>query len=265
MAGLDLLILCGPEANQRALAHKLAEGSSTIGIVVVRHGSGGKPQPMLHRLARGLAGFPLRRAWFGMLDHFERRFPSFPKSPLLEVTDVNDPAVAELAKRLRPRLTVVSGTNLLKAPLIESLARSGPVMNLHTGISPFVKGGPNCTNWCLATGNFHLIGNSVMWIDAGIDSGNLVATGQTPLDGREGLTGLHVKVMKHAHDLLRRCVRRFLNGEELPNVAQTEIGAGRLYLTKQLNAAQAARAVANFYLRYSPRPLSKAPPRLVGG
>ena len=254
-----MLILCGPEANQRALSHKLVEGRPGTEIVVVEHG-GAVARRSFGRVLRGLAGYPLRRAWFAMLAGYERRFPDFPKTPALRVADVNDPSVAALAERLRPRLTVVSGTNLLKAPLIEAL---GPVMNLHTGISPYEKGGPNCTNWCLATGDFHLIGNTVMWIDAGIDSGDLVVTEQTVLEGSESLAGLHVKVMEHAHDLLRRCVDRFLAGEELPNVPQAELGAGRLYLTRHWTARQALRAVANFHGRYG-RGTPAAPPRLVG-
>jgi len=37
--------------------------------------------------------------------------------------------------------------------------------------------------WCLAKNWLHLIGNTVMWIDPGIDSGDLLSTERTPLDG----------------------------------------------------------------------------------
>jgi methionyl-tRNA formyltransferase len=176
---------------------------------------------------------------------------------------MNDLAVRATLEKIGPELVIVSGTNLLKQPLIELLSRSGKVLNLHTGISPYVRGGPNCTNWCLATGEFELIGNSVMWIDEGIDSGNLVATEQTPLDGTESLNGLHIKVMDHAHDLMVRCAAQFVAGRALPNVPQRDLGTGRLYLTRHWTALAAARAVTNFYLRYGRRRYPAGKPRLV--
>ena len=111
--------------------------------------------------------------------------------------------------------------------------------------------------------DFELIGNTVMWIDEGIDSGNLVATEQTPLDGTETLTGLHIKVMVHAHDLMVRCAAHFVAGNPLPNVPQRNLGSGRLYLSRHWNALATAKAVRNFYLRYRGRNYPLPKPRLV--
>jgi methionyl-tRNA formyltransferase len=260
---MKLLLLCSPDANQRALAHRLAEHVQIDAIILCKQepGANSSLPRMAGRLMRGLIGLPLRKAWFGMLDHYGRAFPDFPIGPALTVTDINDPAVFDAVRSIQPTLTIVSGTNLLKQALIETIQQSGKLINLHTGISPYVRGGPNCTNWCLATGQFGLIGNTVMWIDAGIDSGNLIATEQTPLDGAESLTDLHVKVMDHAHDLLVRCVRLLANRAHLPNVPQRDLGNGRLFLTRHWNALAAARAVANFHVRY--RSARRNRPRLV--
>lgn len=249
---MKVVLLLSDDANQRALAHRVAEAVTIDAIILCRPKSPPPTGMRAHvaRLARGLCGYPLRRAWFGMLAHFDRRYPDFPKEPALCVGDVNDPQVLDEIRALAPDLAIVSGTNLLRRPLIEEIGRSGKVMNLHTGISPYVRGGPNCTNWCLATGRFDLIGNTVMWIDEGIDSGNLVATGQTPLTGRESLTELHIKVIDHAHALLLRCIELLAAGRPLPNVPQAGLGNGSLYLTRHWNAWAAARAVANFYASY---------------
>jgi methionyl-tRNA formyltransferase len=260
---MKLLLLFSPDANQRALAHRLAEQVPIEALILCRPAAGDKNSlpRMARRLVRGLVGLPLRKAWFAMLDHYAGAFPKFPIEPALTVTDINHATVFDAVQSVQPTLTIVSGTNLLKQPLIEALLRSGTVINLHTGISPYVRGGPNCTNWCLATGQFELIGNTVMWIDAGIDSGNLIATEQTPLDGTESLTQLHIKVMDHAHDLLVRSVRMLASEVELPNVPQRDLGNGRLFLTRHWNAIAAARAVANFHLRY--RSARRDRPRLV--
>lgn len=63
----------------------------------------------------------------------------------------------------------------------------------------------------------------MLWIDAGIDSGHLVATERTLLQGTDNLMELHVKVMDHAHALLVRCAERLVASERLPNVPQSAI------------------------------------------
>ena len=247
------MLLSGPGANQRALAHRIHAVCPVDALIHVRLPAPdtSRRETLARRAVRALAGYPLRRAWFTLMAHYERLYPHYPVAPLLEVDDVNDPAVVEKLEHVRPDLIVVSGTNLLRRPLIEAAAGQGArIMNLHTGISPYVRGGPNCTSWCLATGDFDLIGNTVMWIDAGIDSGNLVATERTGLTGSESLFELHLKVMEHAHALLIRCIRAFAEGRALPDVPQRELASGRLFLSRHWTATAAARAVANFYLRF---------------
>ena len=76
------------------------------------------------------------------------------------------------------------------------------ILNLHTGISPYIKGGPNCTNWCIATKQFEKIGNTIMWLDKGIDTGELLTTENTKFNSTDkSLLKIHMRVMNHAHDL----------------------------------------------------------------
>ena len=123
-------------------------------------------------------------------------------------------------------------------------------MNLHTGLSPYVRGGPNCTNWCLATGRPWLIGNTTMWIDEGIDSGDLITTECTPLNGSEGLRDLHRKVMDHAHDLVLRAMSTS-DALDRQGHPQTEIReSGDLYLTRDWTPLRAFLALCHHRLGY---------------
>lgn len=254
---MKLLLLTNPQGNQRALAHRIAAHLPLTAIVTVTPRRDWTKKPSLAKRLRTLAGrllafgpgLPLRRAWFAMLAHYDRLFPDFPVDPI-EVSDVNAPEVLALVEREQPDLVVVSGTNLLKPPLIGRIGANGRIVNLHTGISPYIKGGPNCTNWCLALRRFDLIGNTVMWLDAGIDSGAIVATERTPLSGGESLTGLQIAVMEHAHALYVRCIRLFAEGNALPSVPQDDLGKGRLFLTREWTAGPTARAVVNHRLHY---------------
>lgn len=260
---MKVLLFCDGASNQRALAHKISAQVQLAGIVEVTAPPAGKAGAgrtlSAARLARFAAGLPLRRAWFGMLADYATKYPRFPDVPLTGVSNINAPEVLDLLETVKPDLVLVSGTNLLKAPLISKIQETGRVLNLHTGISPYIKGAPNCTNWCLAIRRFDLIGNSIMWLDTGIDSGNLVATERAPLTGQESLKELHVAVMEHAHSLYTRCLRLLCEGHELANVPQDSLGRGRLFLTKHWTPQQIARATANFYFRYKGE--AKRPPK----
>lgn len=191
--------------------------------------------------------------------HYDERFPDWPAVDSSAHPSANALDLVELVERERPDLVLISGTDLLRKATLDRLPAKA--MNLHTGISPYIKGGPNCTNWALALGEFDMIGNTVMWIDAGIDSGAIIATERSPLSGRESLADLHIRVMDHAHDLYRRAVERFVQGKPLPSVPQNDIGKGRLFLSRQWNSVAMLRAAFNYRYRY--RPFSMRDIRLV--
>lgn len=246
---MKIIAVFGDASSQRALAHRLHRLVNLAHIARVRL----EPKRR-RRLVRSLTSLTfartLRAAWAGMLRRFDLRYPDWPAVSLSTHPSANDDALASLIEREKPDLVLVSGTDLLTR---ETIARfGGRIMNLHTGISPYIKGAPNCTNWALATGEFDLIGNTVMWIDGGIDSGAIVTTERTTLTGRETLSELHLKVMEHAHDLYCRAVAMFVEGRALPAVPQASIGPGRLFLMRDWNSAAMMRAVINHRFRYRP-------------
>jgi folate-dependent phosphoribosylglycinamide formyltransferase PurN len=216
-----------------------------------------KPPPnpgrrTFNRFEGYVLGGPLLAAWQQVQHRYRTKWPAFPRVPRIRVKNVNDGVTERTLDRFAPDLVLVSGTNLVSKRLIQKAQSGGGMMNLHTGLSPYVKGGPNCTNWCLAEGAFHCIGNTVMWIDAGIDTGTLILTEQTPLSGHESLTELHFAVLEHAHDAYVRAVGAFANGAELPGVPQSTIAQGRVYYNAEWTGRRMLRAEVNFARRYTP-------------
>jgi methionyl-tRNA formyltransferase len=137
--------------------------------------------------------------------------------------------------RIKPDLLMISGTSIVKKDIL-GLAIPYGIINLHTGLSPYVKGGPNCTNWCIAENKMHLIGNTVMWVDAGTDSGDLITTSLTDITGDETLLELHIKVMEHAHKIYLDAVQKIQDDKKnCPRVKQSTIAAGTVYYNKQWN------------------------------
>lgn len=254
---MKVVVLTGGQSNQRALCNKIADVCEIAAIVVSQNIAKRKPsfpqrtRTLFYRAGNRLFSRQFTEAWFQMLAAYDRRFPEFPDVPIIRVRNVNDDAVLDALAQYLPDLTVVSGTNLVGKKVITAAQKKHGLVNLHTGISPYVKGGPNCTNWCLAKGWFHLIGNTVMWLDAGIDTGRVIATEQTPLSGSETLFDLHLKVMEHAHELYVRALRRIANGDDVPSVAQDSIDAGTLFYTADWNPLEARRGLKNFRNGYA--------------
>jgi len=253
---LRVVVLTTGQPNQAALCQKLAAHCDIVAIVL----SDNRPRAAAARrwrqfrqgLASRLVGRPFRQAWQQLQQRYQASAPRFPEAPCARVSQINDPQTLETLTRHRPDRVIVSGTNLVGRGIIDWASQRGGMINLHTGLSPYMRGGPNCTNWCLAEGALHLIGNTVHWLDAGIDAGPIVATEQTPLTGHETLTDLHWKNMEHAHALCVRAVQRVAAGQPVPRVPQREIAEGRLFANRQWNGRAMRAAWANFTRSYTP-------------
>lgn len=251
---MGVVILTGNQGNQKALCNKIAKVADVSAIVI----SGNVPMKdppikkrilsYYQRVCNRLFGSYFTQAWFQMLERYDEEFPSFPDVPIVNVRNINQQETLDVLRADAPTLTVVSGTNIVGKSIIEL---SPKIINLHTGISPYVKGGPNCTNWCLAKNWLHLIGNTVMWLDRGIDTGKIISTERTELTGAESLYELHLKVMEHAHDLYVRAIVKVLEGREVPSVPQNSIGEGHLFKTKDWTPKEMRRAKRNFRQNYS--------------
>jgi len=251
---LRILLLTSDECNQWALAHRLTAIGDLVGIVFSENLVGGsaaaqQKRPALRRLTRAPFNWPFRNAWFRLLDGYREELQSAPDVSTWHVAEVNDELTSEVITNTGPDVVLVSGTNLLRSQLIahaNGSSRYGTI-NLHTGLSPYIRGGPNCTNWCLATRRPWMIGNTLMWIDEGIDSGDVLATEGTPIDGRETLLQLHRRVMDHAHDLTCRTVTAVEHGRVTPRAQESFGTSGDLYLTRDWGPRHMLRA--SLYLR----------------
>lgn len=230
---MKIVLWIGNEPNQRALANKIHSEFPLAGIIT---------ETRVHKRKITFAAIvekiysitgkfaKIKNAWLAMKDHYSVKFPKFPSVKILNVQNINSDEAYNFTKGVAPDLIIVSGTSLVKEKML-SLKPGIGILNLHTGISPYIKGGPNCTNWCIATEQFHLIGNTIMWIDAGIDSGNILTTEFTELNGEEDLPDIHLKVMEHAHALYIKAVKAVAQGNR-NSVPQNSIAEGKTYYNK---------------------------------
>lgn len=243
-------IICwvGNAPNHRALVSKLAEQFEIAGVVIDnKKTSTGKKgiayllQKFYHKWRFG----KIDAAWSSLQAHYRTKYPEWPATSLLFTDSVNSEEAYAFTQKLAPDLVVVSGTSLVREPMVSLPVPIG-IMNLHTGLSPYIKGGPNCTNWCIANNEWALIGNTIMWLSAGIDSGNIICSEQTDLKDEKELDAIHRRVMEHAHDLYLRAIAYVLHHEApYPSVPQSSLGKGKLFLTRMWTAEKKAQLLSN--------------------
>jgi methionyl-tRNA formyltransferase len=249
---LKIVVWCGSASNQKALANKIAEEFVISGIVIDNHSRAGKKKRMLQLPALLWEHFRFRKiynAWKSLLKYYDSKFPKWPDLLMLRVSSINCEQTELFTRQCQPDLIIVSGTGLIKEPLL-SMNSSIGIINLHTGLSPYVKGGPNCTNWCIARNEFQLVGNTIMWLNAGIDAGNIITSETVDIKSAGSLAEAHRIVMDHAHDLYLRTIRYLLETEPPYNsVPQSLIGKGELYLTKMWRGPRKKELLKNWEKR----------------
>jgi hypothetical protein len=249
----NIVIWCGGAPNQKALANKIAGQFRVAGIVVDEQP--GKPVsrkwPQLPALIWDRFIFrSIYGAWKNLMQVYSTRFPEWPANvPLLRVKGINSEETVKFTRQLNPDLIIVSGTALVRQPLLDIPATIG-IINLHTGLSPYVKGGPNCTNWCIANNAWHLTGNTIMWLNAGIDSGNIITTETIDIRNAVSLDDAHIRVMEHAHDLYLRAINYLLETASPYNsIPQAQLGKGKLFLNRMWTADKRKQLLRNWKKR----------------
>jgi methionyl-tRNA formyltransferase len=89
-----------------------------------------------------------------------------------DVSSVNAPETLDLVLRLMPDVIVLAGTRIVGKKLLAGLRC--PVVNIHAGITPLYRG-VHGAYWALVEGRPDLCGVTVHRVDAGIDTGAVVA------------------------------------------------------------------------------------------
>jgi hypothetical protein len=235
MSSLSVLILCGRSPRHLYVANRLCEGARVLAIVQ-ETGTRWSTRKVLrllrpaHLWRKGWRWLRDRRRYLG--DAEGRFFFGATPSRLLredlrvEVPHVDHPEVVALAERLRPDVIAVFGTSLIRGPLL-GYGRLG-IFNLHGGLSPHYRGA-DCTFWALYNGEPAQVGCTLHRIDAGIDTGALVAHVSPEVgEGDDELT-LFWRGVRDAAEAYVELLDRLERGESL---GERQPVKGRLYQVK---------------------------------
>ncbi|KAI5916661.1 formyl transferase [Thauera sp. 2A1] len=240
MSKLRLMILCGRSARHLHVANRLCQAGDAVAIVQ-ETGTEWNLRKTLRKLRPDNLA---RKAWRWLRDR--RRYTGNPEAKFFfpggnprldrpelvrEVPHINHPDVLKLARELKPDLICVFGTSLIRGELLKE-GRLG-IVNLHGGLSPEYRGA-DCTFWALYNGEPEKVGCTLHYIDAGIDTGRLIAHVSPEVKAGDSELVLFWRAVRDSAEVYAEAVERLGRGESL-GVAQP--GKGRLYQVKDRGLA----------------------------
>jgi methionyl-tRNA formyltransferase len=235
MSRLRIMILCGRSARHLHVANTLCRVGEAL-VIVQESGGEWSLKKTLKKLRPDNL---FRKVWRWLRDR--RRYSGNPEAKFFfphgeprldhpelvrEVPHINHPEVVELARELKPDLICVFGTSLIRGDLLKE-GRLG-IINLHGGLSPEYRGA-DCTFWALYNGEPEKVGCTLHYIDAGIDTGRLIA--HISPEVREGDSELELfwRAVQDSAEVYAEAISRLALGEQL---GRAQPGKGRLYQVK---------------------------------
>lgn len=98
--------------------------------------------------------------------------PSNVRSLSIRVGDISRVSLDVLAPALQSDIYVVFGASYIKRPLIDFLV-GRRALNIHMGVSPYYRG-DSCNFWAVYDGNPDLVGATIHYLSAGLDTGAIL-------------------------------------------------------------------------------------------
>jgi len=132
-----------------------------------------------------------------------------------------------LVQASAPELIVSFQFGFIFKPEALAVPRLG-ALNLHSGVLP-QRAGVNPTFWCMKDGDASAA-CTLHWIDAGIDSGDLVEVRPMPLDHRRSLFSNWIANYQNGARLIADAIDTLARGEALPR--QPQDASQRRYVPK---------------------------------
>ncbi|HVR32572.1 MAG TPA: formyltransferase family protein [Acidimicrobiia bacterium] len=139
------------------------------------------------------------------------------------VSDINSEESRRLLESLSPDVVVLGSSRILKPPVIE--IPTWGVLNAHPGLLPAYRG-VDVIHWALRNGD--PLGVTVHRVDAGIDTGPILARRTYEIEPGDTVGSIKRRAFALAGDMMADVVRRIAADEPLEEMTQDR-SASRLY------------------------------------
>ena len=174
--------------------------------------------------------------------------------PVLQPVRAREEAFLAQLRELRPDLIAVLAYGQILPQAVLDLPQYG-CLNVHTSLLPRWRGAAPI-QWAILEGDAET-GVTIMRMDAGLDTGGVVATCATPIAPDDNAQTVHDRLGVLGAELLVRTISRYVAGEAPPRPQPTEGVSYARKLTKEdgrLDWSQPARVLHNRLRAFTPWP-----------
>ncbi len=174
--------------------------------------------------------------------------------PVLQPERARNEAFISQLRELRPDLIAVLAYGQILPQSVLDLPAHG-CLNVHTSLLPRWRGAAPI-QWAILEGDAEG-GVTIMRMDAGLDTGGIVATRATPIAPEDNAQTLHDRLAVLGANLLVQTIPRCVSGELPPRPQPTEGVTYARKLTKEdgrLDWSQPARMLHNRLRAFTPWP-----------
>jgi len=176
------------------------------------------------------------------------------KLPVLQPDRARDPAFIAELQRLAPELIVVVAYGQILPQSILDLPQHG-ALNVHTSLLPKYRGAAPI-QWAILNGD-QQTGVTIMKMDAGLDTGPILAQEPTRISDEDTSQTLHDRLAAIGAGLLVATIPEFVSGKIAPQSQPIEGASYARKITKedgQIDWSQPARIIHNRVRAFVPWP-----------
>jgi methionyl-tRNA formyltransferase len=174
--------------------------------------------------------------------------------PVLQPERVRDEKFVAEFRSLQPDLVVVVAYGQILPSAILDLPRHG-CLNIHTSLLPKYRG-PAPIQWAIANADTET-GITLMRIDAGLDTGDIVAQRRTPIRPKEDSARLHDRLAQLGAELLVQTIPDYVAGKIQPTPQPAEGASYAAKIKKEdgrIDWNQPAQTIWNRLRAFTPWP-----------
>ena len=145
-----------------------------------------------------------------ILQSFSLDSSPLPPEKIKHVSSVNDDQCLELLQNISPQLVIVNGTRIISRRILDGVG--APFINMHAGITPGYRG-VHGAYWALVNRDAQHCGVTVHQVDAGIDTGDVIAQKTITPDRKDNFVTYPLLQLAEGIPLMKKAIADILAGQ----------------------------------------------------
>ncbi len=147
-----------------------------------------------------------------ILAQYRLNAASIPTAFIINVGSINSNKCLQALQQLQPDIVIVHGTRIISKKILNGI--TARFINIHAGITPRYRGSHGAY-WALYNNDNENCGVTVHFVDAGIDTGNILAQAKIPVTANDNFVTYPYLQLAEGLLLLKDVMGRLEKGEKI--------------------------------------------------